>query len=529
MQRRHTGRSLLIMGVVAFAAAAISSPAFATHSTPNRYVLRHPKREHCKAHYAKKVITVTERLHGHKKKTRRTVCLHHHGTRAALSWGKLTATPLNVPPFAAPQQTVDFSPPPLAPSPASPPARERERQPRESPAPLCTSTFIGSDDNSWGVAANWSGGIPAGISSYGCIPSTYPAAVAFTSEASTEIGGVSAENAAGIAFASGRLTLANPADTSVINNVKHGETPDSVIALDEGVTLELTGGNGELGGNTWSGPGTVKVPHGAWLRTGKCLSWGGERETRCIGGTPTPGAQGLRVENRGTIVGAGISLCRNSAAHPAELENEGSIRISLSGGFGGAPDCGEVGSVVNGENGAIQFANLDGHGCNVRDTVTSLINKGKVNLGSCFTPETAELQRPTLEIGSSVSAAGTIVNGGIVQIAGNYAPTSSANLVIGVKQTYPVGSPETNYGTVRVTGNAVLGGELNVETPGNVSPALGQTYDILNAGEVEGSLSGEFVLRSHCIAAEPGLGYNVIYKPGSKGSVMLEVANVPGC
>lgn len=40
------------------------------------YVLKHPKREHCKAQYVKKTKTVRKKVHGHRVKVRETVCVH---------------------------------------------------------------------------------------------------------------------------------------------------------------------------------------------------------------------------------------------------------------------------------------------------------------------------------------------------------------------------------------------------------------------------------------------------------------------
>jgi hypothetical protein len=334
-----------------------------------------------------------------------------------------------------------------------------------------------------------------------------------------------AENTEGIALQDGQLTLTDPGTTSLINNVKSGS---AAVTLDEGVELQLTGTTGELGGNTWNGPGALAIPPRALLRTGVCERWGGRKEDRCIGGTPTPAHGGLQVRNFGEILGAGISLCRDGAAQPAKLENQGTIRMKYSGAFGDASECGEVGSVVNGERGLIGIAQLDGSGCNVHVSFGSLQNQGVIKLDACSKPETDEVQRPELEIGSSLSEAGTIVDAGIVQIQGDYAPTTSSNLTMSIRQTFPRGSPETNYGTMRVAGNATLAGALNIETDRweAFPPVLGETFQIL---EVEGSLSGEFALGEHCIPTEPGNGYEVDYQSGSNGSVTIEVAKVAGC
>jgi hypothetical protein len=154
----------------------------------------------------------------------------------------------------------------------------------------------------------------------------------------------------------------------------------------------------------------------------------------------------------------------------------------------------------------IGIAELDGAGCNVQVGIASLVNRGVVKVAGCGKTETEELQRPKLEIGSSLNEAGTIVDVGIVHIQGDYAPTAKSNLTILIKSTFPPGSPQTDYGTVKVSGNATLAGELNIETERfeKYPPILGETFQIVDAGELAGSLSGEFRLGSHCIAAEPG-------------------------
>jgi hypothetical protein len=396
--------------------------------------------------------------------------------------------------------------------------------------PTCTSTFVGAEDDLWGIAANWTNGVPGGLSSFGCIPSTYPDSVIFrtSSEAATALGGVWADNIDGITFQAGHLVLADPEHKSRITNVKPG---NGSLTLAGGVTLELTGTTGEVGGIALNGPGTLEIPRQTTLRTGKCASWKGRKRNKCIDGTPTPGHEGLQVKNFGKIFGAGISLCRNIAGRPAVLENEGIVSMKKSGGFGSASECGEVGSVINGGMGLIKIANDDGLGCNVRVGIGRLLNQGLLELFSCLEPETEEVQRPTLEIASSLTEPGTIVDAGILQIQGDYEPTTSSDLTISIRQTFPAGSPETNYGTVEVSGNATLAGELNVETDRfqHRPLLLGQKFQIVAAGEITGALSGEFRLGNHCIPTEPGTGYKVDYDFGSKGTVTLEVARVADC
>ena len=528
IQRGQLWTRALIAGamVCAIASSVGSSWALAKSSkksTKNYYILRHPKREHCKAHYARKVWTIKRRIHGHTRKVHITVCVRvraHSAPRAPTNH-------LTLPSFAPPTYFPSLTPGPELEEPSAGQKKHHEREPKE---PTCTTTFTGSAGNSWSSAGSWTSGLPSGLSSYGCIPAGYPNTVAFSGDAETptEIGGVSAQNSGGIALEGGNLTLANPGQDSVIQNVKPGGT---TITLDEGVTLQLAGETGALGGDVWSGPGTIEIPRGASLHTGAgCTRWGGSNESVCEEGTLTPsrGRGGLQVKNFGNIFGGGITLCRDSSALPARLENWGVMNLRQSAGFGGATECSEGGAVVNHSTGRLALAHDDGSACNVRIRFASLINEGLVSVGSCDKSEGEQVRRPVFEIDSSLSEAGELYTPGIVQIEGDYTPASSATLRLSIRQVFPRGTAETNYGTVKVADNAVLAGELDVETDRfeNDPPQIGQRFQILTVG---GSLSGEFRLGRDCIPTLPGDGYKSYYNLGSKGTVSLEVAPVAGC
>lgn len=63
---------------LASAVAVAVSLAFAgtAQATPvKQYVLKHPKHEHCRAHYTRKVETVQKREHGRTVKVKETVCV----------------------------------------------------------------------------------------------------------------------------------------------------------------------------------------------------------------------------------------------------------------------------------------------------------------------------------------------------------------------------------------------------------------------------------------------------------------------
>jgi hypothetical protein len=63
--------------ILAFFATAVAPAATAgSAAAVKEYVLKHPKREHCKSHYVKKAKTVHKRVHGHTVAVHETVCVH---------------------------------------------------------------------------------------------------------------------------------------------------------------------------------------------------------------------------------------------------------------------------------------------------------------------------------------------------------------------------------------------------------------------------------------------------------------------
>src|SRR2546423_3252505 len=113
MQRKQLSFAAVIVSLLVCAAAGASST---WASPPRQYVLRHPKREHCKPHYVRKVGTVRKRIRGKIRKVRRRVCVY-------------------VPPV--PSKSVPSTPTPPAPVPP-PPAPA----PPAEPKPIVTATDL---------------------------------------------------------------------------------------------------------------------------------------------------------------------------------------------------------------------------------------------------------------------------------------------------------------------------------------------------------------------------------------------------
>lgn len=105
MKRRAILSASLVLAALAFPVGASASV--------KQYVLKHPKREHCKAHYVKKVERVKKREHGKLVKVKETFCVYRKPTPA----------------------------PVLAPAPTPVPAPAPTPVPAPAPAPILTPTF----------------------------------------------------------------------------------------------------------------------------------------------------------------------------------------------------------------------------------------------------------------------------------------------------------------------------------------------------------------------------------------------------
>ncbi len=71
--------------VALLAVLVFAAPTSASTKQANRYVLKHPKHEHCRAHYVKKVETVKKREHRRTVKLRETMCVYVKPEPAAMT------------------------------------------------------------------------------------------------------------------------------------------------------------------------------------------------------------------------------------------------------------------------------------------------------------------------------------------------------------------------------------------------------------------------------------------------------------
>ncbi len=95
MMRQFSGSATPVAPIasVLVVLATLLVPAVA-QATTKQYVLPHPKREHCRAHYAKKAETVKKREHGRTVKAKKTFCVYVATKKAPVkATTPATATP----------------------------------------------------------------------------------------------------------------------------------------------------------------------------------------------------------------------------------------------------------------------------------------------------------------------------------------------------------------------------------------------------------------------------------------------------
>ncbi len=89
------GASLCIAAILA---ACLAVQGVAAASAPKQYLLKHPSRQRCKAHYVKRSKTVKVKSHGRTKKVKETFCVHVGNSGG--SGSPLTLAPVLRPPAA---------------------------------------------------------------------------------------------------------------------------------------------------------------------------------------------------------------------------------------------------------------------------------------------------------------------------------------------------------------------------------------------------------------------------------------------
>jgi hypothetical protein len=135
--------------------------------------------------------------------------------------------------------------------------------------------------------------------------------------------------------------------------------------------------------------------------------------------------------------------------------------------------------------------------------------------------------------GNLLNQAGTLAPGhsaGNTAIVGKYTQQSLGKLEIEIGGTSPGGT----YDLVGITGNALLGGQLQLDMLGGFAPSVANSFTVLNAA---GGIFGVFsnVTSGQRLATADGIGsFLVYYGPGSpynQNQIVLtafELAGIPG-
>jgi hypothetical protein len=115
--------------------------------------------------------------------------------------------------------------------------------------------------------------------------------------------------------------------------------------------------------------------------------------------------------------------------------------------------------------------------------------------------------------GNLTNAGGTLAPGnsaGVTTITGTYTQQSAATLAIEIGGL----APGSQHDRVNVTGNAMLGGELQLALAGGFVPSAGQTFTILSAAGASGAFAN--IAAGGRLATLDGAGsFLVHYGPGS--------------
>lgn len=111
----------------------LTLPAVASATAPQQYLLRHPKREHCKVHYLKRTVVIKKHANGRTLKVSETLCL-------LVKSPPTSTTPAATPPAAA-SPPVALGAAPTTPA-TPPPSPSPEPAPTKPSGPLATTTTL---------------------------------------------------------------------------------------------------------------------------------------------------------------------------------------------------------------------------------------------------------------------------------------------------------------------------------------------------------------------------------------------------
>ncbi len=286
----------------------------------------------------------------------------------------------------------------------------------EASAATCTDSWTSASSGEWDTAGNWSAGVP-GSGSHVCIEKAVTVSLTDGSAspipvASLDIGG---EGAAAQLHVSIHDVVESPATTIGAS---------ATLTLD-GTYHGANGGNASLGGGSVTNRGTIVMQGEGYSATlsGTVLNEGTiEVPFGSVSlGTGSNGGPGSLV-NRGTIH---VFPASANPAHPAEvgavsypitdeagtIDNEGVFYVSGANGVAGAYTQGngsETGNPINiGQDSSLAYTGTGASGV-------------EVHTGTPMSGNIAAGQRLQMDIGTTVTEAGSFTNAGAITLNGNY-------------------------------------------------------------------------------------------------------------
>jgi fibronectin-binding autotransporter adhesin len=314
----------------------------------------------------------------------------------------------------------------------------------------------------------------------------------------------------------GGLVRATGSDPLVIANLSGNNTAGGELRVDDGATMTIqntfnSSGTIVLGGsgatlnlNSVTNAGTLRGQGrvtGATLNSGVVraeagtLTFAGSANTNTAAGRLEAGpaaqilyTQGL-VSNAGLIALTGGAFDNNNVAltNPGRIEGYGTVRtggLTNSGAISVGGELDVIGPVTN--SGTVSAS-----------TGSAIRFFGPVSGAGSFTGAGAVTFLNTFSPGASPA---TVTFGGDVALEG------ASNLVIELGGT----SPGSQYDTLAVTGEAQVGGALDIDLLGNFVPAIGSVYQIVSSA---GGVTGKFSTAS--LPTLANASWQLVYEPNA--------------
>ena len=288
-------------------------------------------------------------------------------------------------------------------------------------------------------------------------------------------------------------------------------------------TLKLTNSSA-LGTGTLSNAGVLTLDLASGLTVANKITLGNSIVTNVTSGTATlSGAIGQTVASQFTKTGAGTLILTGANTYTGgTLISAGTLQGNSSSLTGTITD---NAALIFNQTGTGTFAGTingtgdltkNGNGTLIFSGTSNLTTTTDVNAGNLRVTGTVAGPVDVISAAAALSgtgSVGTVINSGFVQpgtssigeltVNGNFTQNSAGTTEIKINSAGNV--PGVNNDHLKVTGQATLGGTLNVLAVGGGAFSTATQYTILNA---PGGVSGQFTQAS---SSMPAYGVNVTY------------------